>query len=63
MPDDFPPGTEEMWDITAKAMLKRAGGHVHITRAEIEEAARTQCEIEMMEDGSIVFRVEGKPAN
>ena len=59
---DFPKGLEEMWDITAKAMLLRAGGAVRITQSELENASHTPCEIEMMEDLSIVFRMEAMPA-
>lgn len=61
--DDFPRGTEEMWDITAKALLLREGGHVAISSSELEAAALSSCEIEMLEDGSILFCVEGCDAN
>jgi uncharacterized protein (UPF0216 family) len=59
---DFPKGLEEMWDITAKAMLLRAGGAVYIERTELENAAKTPCEMEMLENG-ILFRMEGKVEN
>ena len=66
--DSFPRGTEEMWDITAKALLRRISSardcaSVNITREELEGAAETECLIEMLEDGSLVFRIVGAPVN
>ena len=55
---DFPDDVREMWDVLAKALLIRAGGSVQIGVDEARAAADTQAEIELMQDGTILFIVE-----
>jgi hypothetical protein len=50
--DDLPPGTEEVWDMIAKALLLRLGGSVTLSEAELRVAGETACEV----------RVERSPA-
>jgi hypothetical protein len=56
---DFPPDAREMWDVIAKALMLRAQtSAVHISGDELRQAADTQAEIELHDDGSIGFRKE-----
>lgn len=55
---DLPPGTEEVWDMIAKALLLRAGGaQVSFSVTELEAAGKTPCEIQVTNAG-VHFRVE-----
>ena len=56
---DLPPGTEEVWDIVAKALLLRLGGSVTITRDEMHRACETPCLIAIDGCGAAHFRIEG----
>lgn len=55
---DFPADNQDMWDIVAKALMLRAGGSVHLGAEELREAAATQAEIELKQNGSLAFRAE-----
>ena len=55
---DFPPDAIEMWDVIAKALMIHLGGSVCLSPLDLREAAATQAEIELLEDGSVYFRVE-----
>ncbi len=55
---DFPPSAQEVWDILAKAQMLRAGGKIVLSNREMIEAANTEAEIELLDDGSISLRVE-----
>lgn len=61
--EDFPLGCEELWDITAKALLLRFGGAVQISLTELEQAGRAACVIRVQGDGSIAFEVEDLTRN
>jgi hypothetical protein len=55
---DFPDDAREMWDVLAKALMLRAGGNVTVSASSLREAAETQAEIDLSDDGSVTFRVE-----
>lgn len=55
---DFPPDTEEAWDMMAKALLIRLGGSVSLSELEMRQAAETACEIALDETGAFHFRRE-----
>lgn len=62
-PTDFAdltaPEVRDMWDVIAKALMLRAQTRaVRISADELHVAADTQAEVELKEDGSIVFRAE-----
>lgn len=53
----LPPEASEMWDVIAKAMMRREPTHtVRLPAAELRAAAEAQAEISLEDDGSIVFR-------
>lgn len=60
--EDFPRDLEDLWDITAKALMLRTGSIVRVTKEELEQAAAAACLIELLDDGSIIFRLEDMPA-
>lgn len=55
---DLPRGTEEIWDIMAKALLLRLGGSVTVSEAEMAAAAETECQMAIADGGVFRFRVE-----
>jgi hypothetical protein len=55
---DFPTDAREMWDVIAKALMIHLGGSVCLSQLDLREAAATQAEIELTDDGSIHFRVD-----
>lgn len=64
MPGNFPLGAEEVWDVVAKALLlDREGGIVIISRDELERAAKAECTIRLLEDGSLLFQQDSIKAN
>lgn len=56
---DFPEQAKEMWEVLAKAlMMQYANSVAFVSQDDLRQAAATQTEIEMKDDGSIHFRVE-----
>ena len=56
---DFPTDAREVWDVMAKALMMRFGGHaLTLSADELRAAAAMQGEIQMNDDGSIDFRTE-----
>jgi hypothetical protein len=55
LPDDSKP---DAMDIIAKALMIRLGGSVTLTEDELRGAGSHQAEINMMDDGSLSFRIE-----
>ena len=56
---DFPPEAREMWDVLAKALLLRTrpSCYVIFSADELRDAANTQAEVLLEDDGSIRFRI------
>ena len=55
---DFPIDADDMWDVIAKAMMLHLGGSVCLSPLDLREAASTQAVVELLSDGSILFKVE-----
>jgi hypothetical protein len=56
---DLPPRLEEVFEVVAKALMIRAGDPgVVLSREELQDAADTQTEIALDEEGCVYFRVE-----